>query len=405
MTEPAPSPRAPIGREALLDLGEAAPYFEAPALNGNPSFVFDSAAGRHILMLFLGSGRWAPGGEALAVMARHESLFDDDNASFFGVTIDPDDAARRRIALRVPGIRWFLDYDAAVSRTYGAAQTRGGKTDYTPHWLLLDPMLRVVARASIAEGDNIIAILRDRIRRGVEVTHAPVLTVPNVFEPDLCRQLISLYEKHGGQDSGFMRQEAGKTVPKHDHAFKRRSDYTITDESLRLALLDRITRRLTPQIHKAFQFLPTRIERWIVACYDGESGGYFRPHRDNTTAATAHRAFACTINLNAEGYEGGELRFPEFGLRTYRAPTGGAVIFSCSLLHEATAVTHGKRYAFLPFFYDEAGAALRERNHASLASATAPYRAAPRLAEEAPAAASSRPNPMASQPPSAQARS
>lgn len=396
MTEPAPSLRAPIGREALLDLGEAAPYFEAAAINGDPSFAFDSAAGRHILMLFLGSGRWGPSAEALAVIARHESLFDDDNASFFGVTIDPDDAAQRRIAWRVPGIRWFLDYDAAVSRTYGAVRTRDGKTDYTPHWLLLDPTLRVLARAPITEGDNIVTILRDRIGCGVEVTHAPILTVPNVFEPDLCRHLISLYEQHGGQDSGFMRQEAGKTVPKHDHGFKRRSDYTITDETLRLALLDRIRRRLNPQIHKAFQFLPTRIERWIVACYDGESGGYFRPHRDNTTAATAHRAFACTINLNAEAYDGGELRFPEFGPRTYRAPTGGAVIFSCSLLHEATAVEHGKRYAFLPFFYDEAGAALRERNHASLVSAAAPYRAAPCLAEDASAAAMPTPNPVTS---------
>src|SRR6185369_3846083 len=116
------------------------------------------------------------------------------------------------------------------------------------------------------------------------------------------------------------------TVPQLDHKFKRRSDYTIEDEVLKLALLDRIARRLLPQIHKAFQFRATRIERWIVACYDGESGGFFRPHRDNTTAGTAHRAFACTINLNAEDYEGGELRFPEFGPGTYRAPTGGALI-------------------------------------------------------------------------------
>jgi hypothetical protein len=32
------------------------------------------------------------------------------------------------------------------------------------------------------------------------------------------------------------------------------------------------------------------------------------------------------------------------------------VVFSCALLHEATRVTAGRRYAFLPFFYDEAGA-------------------------------------------------
>ena len=77
---------------------------------------------------------------------------------------------------------------------------------------------------------------------------------------------------------------------------------------------------------------------------------------------TAHRRFACTINLNAEDYEGGDLRFPEFGPQTYRAPTGGAVVFSCSLLHEATDVTRGRRYAYLPFLYDDAAAAIRQVN-------------------------------------------
>ena len=119
--------------------------------------------------------------------------------------------------------------------------------------------------------------------------------------------------------------------------------------------------RLAPEIQKAFQFEVTRLERYLVACYTA-GAGWFRPHRDNTTKGTAHRKFAVSINLNAEEYEGGDLRFPEFGPRTYRPPTGGAVVFSCSLLHEATAVTRGERYAFLPFLYDEAGAKVREEN-------------------------------------------
>jgi predicted 2-oxoglutarate/Fe(II)-dependent dioxygenase YbiX len=69
-----------------------------------------------------------------------------------------------------------------------------------------------------------------------------------------------------------------------------------------------------------------------------------------------------TINLNADEYEGGDLRFPEFGPRTYCAPTGGAVAFSCSLLHEALPVTRGTRYAFLPFLYDDAAAEIRRAN-------------------------------------------
>ncbi len=81
-----------------------------------------------------------------------------------------------------------------------------------------------------------------------------------------------------------------------------------------------------------------------------------------------------TLNLNATEYDGGDLVFPEFGPRPYRAPTGAAVVFSCSLLHEATPVTRGKRYAYLPFLYDEAAARLREVNSRFLAGGQ-PYRA------------------------------
>jgi predicted 2-oxoglutarate/Fe(II)-dependent dioxygenase YbiX len=35
-------------------------------------------------------------------------------------------------------------------------------------------------------------------------------------------------------------------------------------------------------------------------------------------------------------------------------------VFSCSLLHEALPVTRGRRYAFLPFLYDEAAARIRQ---------------------------------------------
>jgi predicted 2-oxoglutarate/Fe(II)-dependent dioxygenase YbiX len=99
-----------------------------------------------------------------------------------------------------------------------------------------------------------------------------------------------------------------------------------------------------------------------VACYDAAEGGYFRAHRDDTTKGTARRRYAVSLFLNPDEYEGGYLRFPEFGNLLYSAPIGGAVVFSCSLLHEATKVTRGRRYMFLPFSYDEAAAKFREEN-------------------------------------------
>lgn len=357
----------------MLLPGEPAPWFHAPALDGNPRFAFHTVAGRWILLLFLGSAGPIEGQAALQLLRENRDLFDDDRASFFGVTVDPKDVEQGRIAQQLPGLRWFLDHDRAVSAQYGAVEERDAAS-YVPHWLILDPMMRVQARAGLSAGADVMAELRRLLGAPRDVLTAPVLVVPGVLPPDMCRHLIDAYERHGGKESGFMREENGVTVEKVDHGHKRRADYQIDDQRLVAALQSRIYHTLRPMIQRAFQFDPTRIERWIVACYDAGVGGHFRPHRDNTTKGTAHRKFAVTINLNAEEYEGGDLCFPEFGPRTYCAPTGGAVVFSCSLLHEAKPVTRGKRYAFLPFLYDDDGARIRERNLAHVAPQLRNYR-------------------------------
>jgi predicted 2-oxoglutarate/Fe(II)-dependent dioxygenase YbiX/peroxiredoxin len=366
MSDPAPAaPQPPMP-------GEPAPWFRAAALGGNPLYVFESAAGRAMLLLFFGTAREEASAQALRLVQANRSEFDDERACFFGITVDPSDAAQERIAQALPGLRFFLDYDRAVSRLYGAVPD-GDERRYLPHWLVVDRQLRVVERFAITAGEAAMAALRTAVS-APQAEFAPVLLAPRILEPALCRKLIDLYEASGGEPSGFMRQVDGKTVLVTDPAHKMRRDCTIEDAELRAHLALRVRRRLAPLVKHVFQFEATRMERYIVGCYTA-GAGHFRPHRDNTTAGTAHRRFAVTINLNAEDYEGGDLRFPEFGPRTYRAPTGGAVVFSCSLLHEATPVTKGTRYAFLPFLYDEAAAKLREANNAFLDEGLGEYRA------------------------------
>src|SRR5215203_6888429 len=97
------------------------------------------------------------------------------------------------------------------------------------------------------------------------------------------------------------------------------------------------------------------LERYIVSCYAAEGW------------------FAVSINLNSES-EGGEVSFPEYGPRSFKPPPGGAVVFSCSILHAVSKVTSGRRYAFLPFLYDDSAAKLREQNNAHLAEGVSAYR-------------------------------
>jgi predicted 2-oxoglutarate/Fe(II)-dependent dioxygenase YbiX len=283
----------------------------------------------------------------------------------FGVLTDAASIGLARNQL--PGLRWFLDDDGRLSRQFGAIGEDGSAH---PYWLLLDPTLRVLKSAPMAESSGFFAELARlppaELHAGAAIS-APTLIVPRVFDADLCQRLVAHYEAVGGSPSGVMRDVDGRTIGVLDN-FKKRRDVFMEDHPLQPEILRCLRRRLFPEIKRVFQFEVTRMERYLIACYDAEEGGYFRPHRDNEALATLHRRFAVTINLNAEAFEGGDLRFPEFGSRTYRAPTGGAVVFACGLLHEATPVTRGRRYAFLPFLYDEAGRAIREANVGALAA-------------------------------------
>lgn len=335
-----------------LMYGDPAPTFATAGIS-NPRYVIDTAAGRYLLLAIVPAGPAVD--RAVATIERQRPAFNDLHASAFVVIVGKDKGRKKR-ADAVPGLRFLFDEDAAAATLYDAAGTE--------RWCLIDPALHVMAIV----GPEQAAALVDRIaalappgRHGGPEGSAPVLLTPRIFEPAFCEQLIGHYRRIGGEPSGFMREVDGVTTLMRDEHHKRRSDVIVEDETLQKQAVVRLNRRLLPQIHKAFNFKATRIERYLVARYDAETGGFFRPHRDNTTKGTAHRRFAVSINLNAD-YEGGDLRFPEFGPRTYRPPPGGAVVFSCSVLHEATPVTRGERFAFLPFLYDEAAARIRQEN-------------------------------------------
>ncbi len=341
-----------------LTLGEPAPFFNAPTPSTS-EFAFDTAAGRYVLMMFLPleSG---PQLAAMQALAAHQALFDDVRASAFVILRDP--AAVRGVR-DMRGLRWMTDVRGAITQRYGPE----------PHWLLLDPALRVMASAPIEAPQPLfdrISSLPPPGEHAGTALHAPVLTVPRILEPDLCRALIALHEADGGRFTGVMRDAGDRTVTVMDELKKRR-DVLIDDDDLIRAIAERLQRRLFPMITLGLGFGVTHVERFLVSCYDADDGGVFHPHRDNTTHGTAHRKFACSLNLN-DDFEGGDLRFAEFGPATYRPPSGSAVVFSCGLMHEATAVTRGRRYAFLPFLYDADGAEVLATYQARTAAGAQP---------------------------------
>jgi peroxiredoxin/predicted 2-oxoglutarate/Fe(II)-dependent dioxygenase YbiX len=349
-------------------IGDPVPWFSCRTPIKD-RFHFESMGGTRVVLTFFGALTEPSSVRVLNDLLSRRDVFDDDNACFFGVSIDPKDESLSEIQKPMVGIRFFWDFDQNVSRLYGAAPSADGCNAYQRFSLVLDERLRVVSYIPF-EGNleqhaqqimDSLKSLEPLVPEGPAAPWAPVLLVPRVFESELCRRLIEYYEAHPSHDSGVMREINGKTTLVSAHEFKRRRDCDVTDDQLRLETMHRIHDRLAPEVYKTFQFRATRIERYMVACYDGATMDHFCRHRDNSTRGTAHRRFAVSLNLNA-GFDGGTLRFPEFGNQYYRPPVGGAIVFSCSLLHEAMPITNGKRYAFLPFLYDEAAAAIRQEN-------------------------------------------
>jgi predicted 2-oxoglutarate/Fe(II)-dependent dioxygenase YbiX len=319
--------------------------------------------GRTILLTFLPSFSDAEGAAVLAGLLAGADRFRAFTTGMLIVSGDPDDRGAKPPDT-VTGIRYLFDPDRLAASLFGLAS--GGKTQATS--FLIDARLRILAVAPVRDTSTHAAevlALFDRVSKPMGAfparAQAPVLLIPHVFEPKLCQALIEGYEKHGGIESGFMVEHDGKTVQRHNHEHKRRRDWPFEDPILLDSTRNRVRRRIAPEIWRAHQFSATRIERYLVACYEAETGGHFAPHRDNTTRGTAHRRFAVSINLNDE-YEGGDLVFPEFGQARFRPPAGGACVFSCAMLHQATPVTAGKRYVFVPFLYDDDAAAVRDAN-------------------------------------------
>jgi len=179
---------------------------------------------------------------------------------------------------------------------------------------------------------------------------APVLQIPDVFEPELCAALIRHLEADcaGGDVSAVLVLERGERKLQLDPSIKQRREAFPRDAALEARMHERLLRRALPEISRVFNFDVSRRDPFKLLAYP-EGAGYFKPHRDNETPDVAHRRFALSVNLNQGDYVGGEFRYPEFGPHRFSPPTGAALVFSCSILHEVLPVESGTRYAMTTF--------------------------------------------------------
>lgn len=336
--------------------GEPAPFFTG-LTDGVERYSIEVAAGRWMILMAFGSLANPVCAAAHAMILERRALFDDHDALFYGVTVDASDRTDRDLCNSEPGLRYFWDFDHSICQRLGVI-----RDDFLhPTMFLIDRSFRIAMTAPVEAVDQVLdALMAARaMERDAVETPAPVLVAPRIFEPEFCTELIAYFHSMDAVTSGFAIDVDGRTVTHVAPHLKRRSDVSVADQDLLAGIAERMRRRLLPIVERAFGWRATYIERFLICRYHSDDQGFFSAHRDNVTIGTAHRKFAVSINLNTGDYEGGEVRFPEFGPRRYSPPIGGAAVFGCGLLHEVTPVTSGVRYTLVPFLYDDEGEAMR----------------------------------------------
>ncbi|MSP52391.1 MAG: redoxin domain-containing protein [Alphaproteobacteria bacterium] len=328
--------------------GDIAPGFQLISSDGHRFDFDDHAVSGRFTVLVFGDQRQIS--RVLDALAQHRETLTAAQAHVLGVVRgEPDRTAPFPV---------FRDQEEKVAKTYGTAGT-GSVFVVAPNRHVLNAFSAGDEPSAIAAAT---AALIDRHSRAFKPrlqseNHPPVLVVPDVLSSSECQKLVSVYRMDGNvmvePGHGQRSQSADYKMRIPEYGRNDRIDHWIVRRTTDEWIDRRLQERLFPEIFKAYQYPITRRENYRIGCYEGARGGELHGHRDNTEPVVAHRRFAMSINLNSEDFVGGELAFPEYGGQRYRPPSGAAIVFSSSILHELHEVTKGRRYVLLAFLFGE----------------------------------------------------
>ena len=354
----------PADRQAPLAPGDRAPDFLLPDQNRSVDPWYNLVkGGRIVLHFYPGNGKAAFRAELNALIERQPD-FAERGVETYAINTNTLDSNVALAATEDLPVLLFTDPGGRIHRRYcvpvSDPRKSGAQALKSVVTFVLDVSQRVLltieGRGLVPHAQQALACLDSLapVAAAETVTMtAPVLIVPRVLDRAFCHRLISIWHEKGNRESGTITMgKTGRQAKEIRHDVKRRRDHHVQDPALFAEISDTVFRRIQPEVERAFDTTLSRVEEFKVVRYDAEEGGFFRAHRDNSIPDKAQRRFAMTLNLNAEEYEGGELRFPEFGPNLYRPGSGDAVVFSCSLLHEAMDVTRGSRFTLLSFLLD-----------------------------------------------------
>lgn len=324
-----------------LEIGDIAPRFTLPRKNGEDPFdsQADTVAGKPMILAIAPDAATAPASHLLP------SADDIQAAGAHAIAMTRRGGAPAAL----------IDEGGQASAFFAGGKAAGtvviGRNGHVLALFRDEPETQISRALSLVQALAVEAQPKPAERQ------APVLIVPNVLTPADCKRLMTVYNMDGNvfvePGHGVQNQKSDYKMRIPEYGRKDRIDHWVVNQKTQALINDRLQRRLFPEIYKAFHYRITRHERYRIGCYEGKRGGELHGHRDNVQPNVAHRRFACSINLNAEDFEGGALSFPEFGAHRFSPATGEAVVFSSSLLHEPLHVIKGRRLVLLAFLFGE----------------------------------------------------
>jgi hypothetical protein len=315
----AEAPKVNLEGEALLLPGDRMPNFILPDPAGNLLNFYQTLTGQPmVLLLPANTARQDQWDEIKGFAAAMPDLV----AAGLGLAIVSNDGIESlaMVSTTIPApAAWFADVNGLVNARLRSA----AKFDLAGViCVLLDGDQRVIAIRGHEPGHAAWALETFRARRAMESASlsavAPVLLLPVVLDPATCRQLVEQLADAAGQASI--------------------GDPALADRAMRLIL-----RRVGPEVDKAFSFDDFTVEP--LRLRGDEASAEAAPERERLRLEPdgTGRGFVLLLDLAAEGYEGGEIAFPEYGPHRYRPGTGGVVVYSDTLLRELRPVITGRR--------------------------------------------------------------
>lgn len=352
----------PFETARRLEAGDRIPHFSLKTQDGGVfNSLSDEVAGLPVLLVFECAQAQSGAGFEVNLASLRDTVGPELSRRCVVRAVTRRSEGENRDLQERLGLAFDLlsDPPGSVYRACGLEPTPPGCDAVA---FVLDPQFRMIGStggrgaAYIEEALRYLTRLLEEQKPKSLQCHAPVIVIKNALTPQDCARLIRVWHQPVPiwDTDGLLCD--GHEAEQGDFKVQGASPYkvlqfVIRNRRIQQYLDAKLIRRIKPEVEKAFQTGFSKREDYRIAAYDAARGDSLAAHRDNPTAKTKHRRFTVSVTLNAEEFEGGALRFREYGNQDYLVETGSAIIWSCALLHEVLPVTSGRRFILGTHFF------------------------------------------------------